>query len=160
MKLSLPLSFLLLSFMLIQCDQKTDPNANSSTESLNSTWSMQDGWVRPAKAGRMSAAYFNLQNPSQTADTLIAAASDVTANTQIHLSFKNEEGLMAMEEQKMVPVEPGETVSFKQGGLHIMLIQPEKDLNPSDSVRITLYLLSGDSIATTLPVESRMNNME
>lgn len=148
----------LLAFLITQCDSK--PRSDTSpqqAEQLQETIMIIDGWARPAKAGRMSAAYFKLQNGTNRADTLISATSDATVNTQIHLSYKNDSGLMAMEEQDQVAVPAASIVEFRQGGLHIMLIQPEKDLNPGDSVRVTLNFLSGMELSSKIPVRSPDN---
>lgn len=145
----------LMAFLFTQCN--TEPPSETSpqvAEEQQNTISLSEGWARPTKAGRMSAAYFLLENSTESADTLISATSNAAINTQIHLSYMNDAGLMAMEEQDQVPVPASSTVEFKQGGLHIMLIQPEKDLDPGDSVRVTLKFLSGRELSSVVPVRS------
>lgn len=155
MNYSTILTAILLTILFSQCERKTE--SGSQTPAVNeiaeTESGIRDGWARPAKAGRMSAAYFTLVNGTATADTLIGARSDAAINTEVHLSFMNDEGLMAMEEQEMVPVPAGTSLEFKQGGLHIMLIQPEKDLVEGDSVRITLEFVSGQELKGIVPVK-------
>tara|TARA_Y100001935_G_scaffold223573_1_gene199194 strand:- start:112983 stop:113465 length:483 start_codon:yes stop_codon:yes gene_type:complete len=113
--------------------------------------SIEDGWARPGKAGMMSAAYFRLENTTDIADTLVSASSNVSNNTQIHLSYEKD-GLMVMEEQEFVPVPANASVMFKQGGLHIMLIQPDNDINEGDSVAVELTFKSGRTLSAQVPV--------
>jgi hypothetical protein len=144
------LKLFILSGLLIQlssCNQKTEQKPVD-----NKTIELTDGWARPGKAGMMSAAYFNIINNTNAPDTLLSVNSDASSNTQIHLSFENEEGLMAMEEQEFVVAPVGETVQFKQGGLHIMIIQPDKDLAEGDSVKLELTFSSGNIMQYSVPV--------
>ncbi len=118
---------------------------------------LTDGWARHGKAGMMSAAYFNLTNNTKKADTLISISSDVTHITQIHKSYQTEDGLMGMQEQAFVALPIGKTTSFEQGGLHVMIIQPERDLSDGDSVTLTLSFSSMDSLVVKLPVKTLSN---
>lgn len=115
---------------------------------------IQDAWARPGKAGMMSAAYFTIINKTGTADTLLSASSDASPDTQVHLSFMNSDGLMAMEEQGFVEIPNDDSVLFKQGGLHIMIIKPERDLVEGDTVKLTLELASGTSLKVHAPVKA------
>ena len=115
---------------------------------------ISDGWVRPGKAGMMSAAYFNLKNGTSDTDTLLSISSNIASTTQIHESYETEEGLMGMQEQPFVALPKNETVPFKQGGLHVMIIRPERDLEDGDSVTFTLQFSGFDSLDITLPVKT------
>ena len=57
-----------------------------------------------------------------------------------------------MEEQEFVPVPANASVMFKQGGLHIMLIQPDNDINEGDSVAVELTFKSGRTLSAQVPV--------
>lgn len=145
------LHFLTISLFLLFGCTKSDKSTPSGTIGIT------DGWVRPGKAGMMSAAYFNLTNGTSNSDTLLSISSDVTSTTQIHESYKTEDGLMGMREQAFVALPEGETVAFKQGGLHIMIIQPENDLAEGDSVAFTLQFSSSDDLEISLPVKTSGN---
>ncbi|MEO1021852.1 MAG: copper chaperone PCu(A)C [Bacteroidota bacterium] len=113
-----------------------------------------DAWSRPAKEGMMSAAYFLINNGTDQADTLLSAVSSVTSNTQIHKSYEKEDGLMAMEEQEMVIIPAKATTEFKQGGLHVMFIQLEKELSVGENLELTLNFSSGISKTLSVPVRA------
>lgn len=147
-----PIILCISFFLMLSCSEsenKVQPEKTAIEPS--GVMEVKDGWARPAKAGMTSAAYFHLMNGTAETDTLIAASSDVSDNTQVHLSYMKDE-MMVMEEQDAVPVPAGETVPFKQGGYHIMFIQPDNDINEGDSVALTLYFSSGDSLMTKVEV--------
>lgn len=137
-------------FLVFGCSSPEKPYLSGNIE-------IMDGWVRPGKAGMMSAAYFNLTNNTPVADTLLAISSSVTSTTQIHQSYKTEDGLMGMKEQEFVPLPVGETIAFKQGGLHVMIIQPDLDLMEGDSVTFTLEFSSSKEVKIKLPVRANLN---
>lgn len=110
--------------------------------------------VRPAISGGNSAAYFSYINPLDVADTLIYVHASKAELTQLHESFKTEDGLMGMREQKNVVVQPADTIIFKQGGLHIMLIQLREDLNAGDSVKIELGFSKAGVVTKEISVKN------
>ena len=136
----------LLFFLLLSCGKK-------GTETpVPATIEITDSWARPASSGMMSAAYFNIKNGTADADTLLSIESDVTDDTQIHESYHAEGGLMGMRAVGLVPVPAGATVEFKQGGLHVMIIQPRKDLVAGDSLALTLYFALSGTHEINVPV--------
>lgn len=143
----------LLTLSLILFFGCTSPEKNLSSGIIEIT----DGWVRPGRAGMMSAAYFNIKNATSNPDSLLRISSDVTPTTQIHESYLTEDGLMGMREQEFVVLPKNETVPFKQGGLHVMIIQPERDLAEGDSVTFTLQFSSAKDLEISLPVKTPGN---
>ncbi len=137
-------------FLLFGC---TSPEKNSSSGIIEIT----DGWVRPGKEGMMSAAYFNIKNATAESDSLLRISSDVTSTTQIHESYQTEDGLMGMREQEFVALPKNQIVPFKQGGLHVMIIQPEKDLIEGDSVTFVLQFSLSNDVEISLPVKTPGN---
>lgn len=145
------ISFLALTFFLLfSC-------TSSDEKKLSGIIELADGWVRPGKAGMMSAAYFNLKNGTAYTDTLLSISSDVTSNTQIHESYQTEEGLMGMREQEFVILPSNKTTAFKQGGLHVMIIQPNQDIAEGDSVTFTLKFSTSKELKVKLPVKISSN---
>ena len=136
--------------------------------------SVVDAWARPAAAGTNSAAYFQLFNGSDEADSLLSAESSVARVVEIHetmmmdMSEHMGEGdemgdsdstEMGVEAMQMVPQErvdigEGETVVFEPGGLHIMMIDLQQELSVGDEIELTLNFESGLSLALTVEVKS------
>jgi periplasmic copper chaperone A len=96
-------------------------------------------WARATPKGASTgAAYMTVTNTGTAAAKLSCASSDAAAQCQIHeMSMDN--GVM-----KMRPVEggleikPGETVTFKPGGYHLMLVDLKAPLVKGKSVAATL----------------------
>ncbi|MFP8490069.1 copper chaperone PCu(A)C [Gracilimonas sp. Q87] len=110
--------------------------------------------VRPAASGGTSAAYFTYTNKLNEPDTLLGVSSAVAALTQIHETYETEDGMMGMREKKNLSVQPKDTMVFKQGGLHVMLIQLDKNLSTGDSVSVILQLSKAGEIEIKLPVKN------
>ncbi len=114
-----------------------------------------EAWARPALAGENGAVYFIIVNPSGKADRLIAAAGDVAGRVEIHLSRAGENGVMMMEEQEAVLIDPGSEVLFAPGGLHIMLIGLARDLPVGETFPLRLQFENGGEIQLEVPIEER-----
>jgi copper(I)-binding protein len=108
--------------------------------------------VRPSGTGGTSAAYFSYTNSLQTADTLLSVTAAFAGMAQVHESYETEDGMMGMREQKNIKVQPGEQLRFKQGGLHIMLMNIKEGLAVGDSVEIHLKFSQVGQISKRLPV--------
>ena len=109
--------------------------------------------VRPAASGGSSAAYFTYANSLNKADTLKWVEADFAAIAQVHESYKTEDGMMGMREQKEVVVQPGQKIQFRQGDLHIMLMGLNKELNTGDSVVVRLSFALAGEVLKKLPVK-------
>lgn len=110
-------------------------------------------YVRPAARGGNSAAYFSYNNPLQTADTLLSIEANVTKRTQVHDSYVTDEGLMGMREVNSLVIQGGDSLIFRQGGMHVMLMQADHALMTGDSVRIRLHFAKAGWVEKVLPVQ-------
>lgn len=113
---------------------------------------VEDPWARPGVEGRMSAAYFLLTNYGAEADTLLHAYSDVARQVEVHESYETDDGMMGMREVSQFPIPAGETVPFRQGGLHVMLIQLVRPLNEGDEIVLTLEFEHAGEITLDVPI--------
>lgn len=109
--------------------------------------------VRPAASGGTSAAYFSYSNTFDKPDTLISVNSAVARLTQVHESYETEDGMMGMRERREVIIPAGENVVFKQGGLHVMMMDLREDLSAGDSVGVELELKLAGRVSRLLPVQ-------
>ncbi len=113
-----------------------------------------DSWARPGKTGMMSAAYFTIKNGTGEPDSLLSVSSSISDDIQIHESYATEDGLMGMRPQGLVPIPSNSEVQFKQGGLHVMIIQPNFDLAEGDSITLTLSFSSSLELNIKLPIKA------
>lgn len=105
---------------------------------VSSSLTVKDAWARPSNAGGVGAVYFIIDNPADQDDILLSADSDAAEQVELHQSTMNDDGIMSMQQQESVPVPGGSIVEFNPGGLHVMLINLEKDLEPGDTLTFSL----------------------
>jgi periplasmic copper chaperone A len=106
--------------------------------SSSGTLTVDDVWARPAMEGGTSAVYFVIENRLNRSDTLLSAETDVAAVTELHMTNMDAEGTMKMMHQENVPIPDNQRVEFRPGGLHVMLINLNEDLNEGDHFTVTL----------------------
>lgn len=94
--------------------------------------------VRPAQEGGTTAAYFTYTNNLETSDTLLSISSSVAGMAQVHETYATEDDMTGMREPENLVVSPGDSITFRQGGFHVMLMQLEEHLQVGDTVVIEL----------------------
>lgn len=105
---------------------------------------VQGQWLRAAPPGtKMMAAYLKLDNNSTDSRTLIAAFSPDFAAVEIHQSVIKD-GMARMQHQKSLIIEVGRSLSFQPGGLHLMLMNPNKTIKVNDTILICLIYQDAD----------------
>jgi hypothetical protein len=119
---------------------------------------IEDPWVRAApymNGQNNSAAYLVIRNRGKQADYLTGVEASVSQVVELHTSqTKNGVTMMSAVENMEVPAR-GKT-ELQPGGLHIMLIQLNQDLNPGDTVQLTLIFAQSGRVEVSAPVmESR-----
>ena len=109
--------------------------APDSTDVTN----IQDGLVisdariqAPLKGKTMTAGYFDITNASKVDDAIIGVESPVADRIELHLS-EEVDGVMKMRRQVSIDLKAGHTISFKPGGLHLMLFDVNMDDDTSDA---------------------------
>ena len=110
------------------------------------------GYTRAAPAGGVSAVFFQIANGTDTADTLVAARTDVAGRVEIHETTETADGLRAMEPVDGVAVAPGGTVALEPGGLHVMLLDLQRDLAEGETLAVDLDFAGGQTLTVSAPV--------
>lgn len=111
---------------------------------------VQDAWMRPAVQGGNGAVYFAIH--SSAAEELVGVSSDVAEAVEMHESKMNED-VMEMRQVQSVPLGAGEEVMFEPGGLHVMLVNLQRDLKAGDEIEITLHFNSYQDLPLRVPVQ-------
>jgi copper(I)-binding protein len=83
------------------------------------------------------AGYFELGNNTENRIHLVSARSDAFRGIMIHRT-RTVDGQARMEHQDRVSVSSGQTVSFEPGGLHLMLMNRQREFEIGDEVDIVL----------------------
>jgi len=115
---------------------------------------ISDPWVRRVPpAARMTAGYLSISNPGTEPLVIVGVESPAFGSVELHGTIMTD-GVASMREQEAVTVEPGDTVRFEPGGLHLMLMQPTDGVPTSGAVPMTLLLENGERIEFAAPVGS------
>jgi copper(I)-binding protein len=114
--------------------------------------SIIDAWARPANQGDNSAVYFKINNPGPRTDSLLEARTEVAAQTELHKSEMDSQGVMSMHPQHQIDIPPDSQLEFAQGGLHVMLVDLQKDLRVGDTIELILRFQNFGEITLDVPI--------
>jgi len=99
---------------------------------------IEDHWLRAAPPNaNMMAAYGKVINASDNDRHLVGAYSPAFSMTEIHKTIITD-GIARMVHQPELLIKPGDSISFKPGGLHIMLMHPIIKYDLGDLIKINL----------------------
>jgi copper(I)-binding protein len=115
--------------------------------------SVIDAWARPANQGDNSAVYFKINNPGPNTDSLIEARSEVAAQTELHESEMDSQGVMSMHHQNQIDIQPDSQLEFAPGGLHFMLIDLQQELKVGDTIKLTLRFKNYGELTLDVPIQ-------
>ncbi len=113
---------------------------------------IENGYVRPAAKGMMSAAYFKISNFSFEPDTLYAVRAEFAKMAQLHESFRKN-GMVGMKEIGFVVIPAKGSVVFKPGGYHVMLMDVKEDLKTGIKVKFSLVFKHAGEVEVIAPVK-------
>jgi copper(I)-binding protein len=113
---------------------------------------VEGAYVRAVPPGQPnSAAFLTLSNGDDADHALVAGRSDAAQTVELHTHIVDE-GVMRMRRIERIDVPAGREQVLEPGGLHIMLIGLERQLQAGDEVSLTLEFEDGSSIELQAPV--------
>lgn len=116
-------------------------------------------WIREAPPGmKMLAGYMTLQNDNNGAVNFVGATSRDFGSIEIHQSVIKAD-IATMIRQQSVKIPPFSTVKFEPKGLHLMLINPKRELKQGDKVRIVLKFSNYRKLKIIFPVRKVKGGM-
>jgi copper(I)-binding protein len=118
---------------------------------------VNETWARPASIGENGAVYFVIQNDTTSDDALISVSTDIASAAEAYMSMMNDQGVVSMKMQEAVQIPASVSVTFKPGGLHIMLVDLKQNLKVGDT--FTLILTSECFQRTLSAVKFRHNRL-
>jgi copper(I)-binding protein len=101
--------------------------------------------------GNPAAVYFDLAYAGPAGVSLTGVDVEGAGMTMIH-DYAQEAGKTKMVMADSVPLAAGTPVSFKSGGLHVMLMDPGSGLAPGSTAKVTLTLSDGTTTTVSAPV--------
>lgn len=117
---------------------------------------ISDAWGRPSPTVASTGAFFmTITNNGDEDDALINAGSPACGTVELHESYMNDEGAMAMQpvEGGEIAIPAGGSAVLEQGGLHVMCIDKLEDFTEGAELELTLQFQNAGDI--TLNVEIR-----
>ncbi len=113
---------------------------------------MKEGWVRlPPAAMPMMAGFGRIANPCPMPVVIVSASSPAFGEVSIH-ETRNVDGVNRMREVEQLRIAPDDSVTFKPGSLHLMLMRPHAPLKEGSKVVVELKLQDGREILSELVV--------
>ena len=89
-------------------------------------------------AGGASQIVVEVVNTGDGDDELVRASSPAAAAVELHLT-EIEDGRATMTELDAVTIPAGETVAFRPGGLHLMMVLPDETVAEGGTFPLTLH---------------------
>lgn len=110
----------------------------SGHHAMSSPARVENAWARATPGlAKNGGAYFTVVNAGKTADRIIGVTTGVSARAELHTHL-NDDGVMRMRKLEGVDVPAGGSVTFKPGGLHVMLFGLHKPLKKGSSFPVTV----------------------
>ena len=110
-------------------------------------------WARATPKGASSAAaYMTITNNGKTPDKVSCVSSDASAECQIHTMTMNNGVMMMRPVEGGLEIKPGETVTLKPSGLHVMMVNLKHPLEQGKTVKLTLKFETAGTIDVDYPI--------
>ena len=97
-----------------------------------------------------------LRNPSNQADKLTSARTDVCGVVEWHEMYMKEDGTMGMRPVTggAIEVPAGGSVELKPGGLHVMCLQKKGEFQAGTKIPLTLVFEKGGELKTEAEIRA------
>ncbi|MEM1115392.1 MAG: copper chaperone PCu(A)C [Bacteroidota bacterium] len=152
-------SLLVLALLVFAgcASDEADPAPDATSEAdapvaSENVFGVADAYTRAAPAGGVSAVFLQIENTTATADTLVAARTDASDDVQIHETVTQANGQRGMQEIGTIAVPAGGTVSLEPGGLHVMLLDLNRDLVEGDTLLVEFDFADRGTLVARAPI--------
>lgn len=113
---------------------------------------VSEAWARPVP-GPNGAVYLTIEGGEADASLrTVSASPEVADSVEIHQTVLRDDGTMGMAEMSGVTIPAASTVMMVPGGMHVMLLDLTKPLEPGDTFDVTLAFDDGTELTTTVEV--------
>lgn len=115
---------------------------------------IKDAWMRPAPETFNSAFYCTIINNGDKADTLYKAESEISDEVQIHETYRKGD-MTGMRPVENLVIAPHDSVIFKPGGYHIMMMKLNENAVVNHKKTVSLFFKGAGQIKTKAKVGIR-----
>jgi copper(I)-binding protein len=111
-------------------------------------------WARatPGRAATAAVYITRIHNSGEDTDSLISITSNFANKISIHKTIVDS-GIAKMRQVKALEIFAGSSVSFKPGGLHIMMVGIQKSLREGDKFQLNLEFKKAGRIEVVVNVK-------
>ncbi|RME88815.1 MAG: copper chaperone PCu(A)C [Anaerolineae bacterium] len=117
---------------------------------------VEEAWGRPSPMVADAAAFYaTILNRGNQDDRLLGADSPACGTIEMHESYMMDNGAMGMRpvEGGAISVPAGEQVELKPGGLHLMCLQKQSEINAGDHIPLTLHFENAGDIQVKVEIK-------
>jgi hypothetical protein len=117
---------------------------------------ISEAWGRPSPSVATAGAFFmKIANNGTEDDALVGASSPACGTVELHESFMNDEGAMAMQPVAggKIAVPAGGSAELNQGGLHVMCINKLEDFAEGAELELTLQFENAGNKALDVEIQ-------
>jgi len=116
--------------------------------------SVEKAYLRASIPGsNISAAYMTIVNNGEKTVTLLGASSNISPRIEIHQNtMKN--NMMRMRKMDIINIKANERITLQPSGIHLMLFDVIKPLQPQQDVELTLHFSNSKPVSLQVPVLS------
>jgi copper(I)-binding protein len=150
------ISVVLMVALALPACQQSEQSVPASQDSAQASPEAKPGLsvsggvlVLPVLPGRSGAAYFTLNNNGNKSVELASVHIDDAIGAEMH---ETRGGTMSALDT--LPVGPSETITFAQGGKHVMAFDLSEDLEPGGSTEMTLSFADRDKLSAPLAIKA------
>ncbi|MFC1720211.1 copper chaperone PCu(A)C [Pseudomonadota bacterium] len=116
---------------------------------------LSGAWIRALPTGSgMTAGFGTLYNPGQTAIQIVSFSSPSFGEVSLHRT-EMVDGVSRMREVPVLSIDADSRIVLEPGGYHLMLMMPEGDIQPGQTVSIEMVSKDGRKFQFSIPVERR-----
>lgn len=113
---------------------------------------VEGAWARAGLSGGNSAVYMKVTNTGKEPLRLVGATSEAASAVELHETVITPNHVMQMRPIQGVELPPGETIEFRSGGLHVMLLGLKHALREGDELPLELIVEGRAPLSLSVPV--------
>lgn len=102
------------------------------------------------------AIYLTLMNQGEADDSLVSVETDVAKSVELHETTIDENDVMHMSPLDSITIPAGDSAVLEPGGMHVMLMDIQQELNTGDTFDITLNFDNAEPQTVAVEVGTNM----
>jgi copper(I)-binding protein len=110
--------------------------------------SVEDAWVRQIQPSQsVTAGYMKIDNKGAAEDRLLSVTSPAFDAVELHEMAIDRDSVMRMRKSGPLTISPGQSLTLKRGGFHLMLIGPRYAIAAGNDIPLMLTFEVAGEIA-------------